>query len=396
MAKIDKNLTKLQKLALTINPLKNLTNSDIENLLQQSKLGNDVRLQYAYEEMEKVTPIFGICIERRISEILNRGWNIVPLTDGDESLETTTQKETLERLLKKSDLKSGTGLTDAIRHLALYAFRGRSIVKPFIENGELEFTLLSNTNVVKDVYDKYYWIEDGNVFFSSDDISKHTQIPEKEIIAISTKNAIDYPGLLVYLRQAIGELQWARFIEKQGIPQVVITAPEGTTEGQFSQFTQRAQAIYEGGSGTLPYGTNLNVLDSSRGQDPFSTFLKHQEEIIAILSLGSTAAVLPQSSGLGSDLNSTQQKILNNLISQDCRLIQNAISNYFYSKGFTNVRFEFNGLKHYEIDQLISLAKSLTDLGLVIDKKKLVKELDLDIFVEDEIKSETWSPGNEK
>jgi hypothetical protein len=33
---------------------------------------------------------------------------------------------------------------------------------------------------------------------------------------------------------------------------------------------------------------------------------------------------------------------------------------------------------------------------LVIDKKKLVKELDLDIFVEDEIKSETWSPGNEK
>jgi hypothetical protein len=275
MAKIDKNLTKLQKLALTINPLKNLTNSDIENLLQQSKLGNDVRLQYAYEEMEKVTPIFGICIERRISEILNRGWNIVPLIDGDESLETTTQKETLEKLLKKSDLKSGTGLTDAIRHLALYAFRGRSIVKPFIENGELEFTLLSNTNVVKDVYDKYYWIENGNLFFSSDDISKQTQIPEKEIIAISTKNAIDYPGLLVYLRQAIGELQWARFIEKQGIPQVVITAPEGTTEGQFSQFTQRAQAIYEGGSGTLPYGTNLNVLDSSRGQDPFSTFLKH-------------------------------------------------------------------------------------------------------------------------
>jgi hypothetical protein len=171
MAKIDKNLTKLQKLALTINPLKNLTNSDIENLLQQSKLGNDVRLQYAYEEMEKVTPIFGICIERRISEILNRGWNIVPLIDGDESLETTTQKETLEKLLKKSDLKSGTGLTDAIRHLALYAFRGRSIVKPFIENGELEFTLLSNTNVVKDVYDKYYWIENGNLFFSSDDIS---------------------------------------------------------------------------------------------------------------------------------------------------------------------------------------------------------------------------------
>lgn len=41
---------------------------------------------------------------------------------------------------------------------------------------------------------------------------------------------IDVPGLMVYLRQLVGEEQWARFVEKQGIPQVVITAPEGTPD----------------------------------------------------------------------------------------------------------------------------------------------------------------------
>lgn len=394
MAKTDQNLTKLKKLVLTINPLKNLTNTDIENLLQQSKLGNDIRLQMAYAEMEKITPIFGICIERRVSEILNRGWKVVPLIEDDESLETTNQKTRLENMLKKSDLRSGTGLTDAIRHLGLYAFRGRSVVKPFVDKDDnLEFIPVENTNILRSVYDKYYWVDSSSVFITAEDIEKQKEIPTNEIIAINTDKPIDYPGLLVYLRQAIGELQWARFVEKQGIPQVVITAPDGTTDGQFAQFTQRAQAIYEGGSGTLPYGTTLNVLDSARGQDPFSEFLRHQQEIIAILALGSTAAVLPQASGLGGDLNETQTKILNNLIAQDCRLIQNAISNYFSNHlGFTKVRFEFNGLKNYKTEELIAIAKSLIDLGMEIDKNKLVKELDLDIFVDDEVKSEVWSP----
>lgn len=399
MAKLDQNLSKLKKLVLTINPLKNLTNSDIESLLQQSKLGNDIRLQMAYAEMEKITPIFGICIERRISEILNRGWKIVPIVDGDESLETTNQKNRLEMILKKSDLKSGTGLTDAIRHLGLYAFRGRSVVKPFLnEDDELEFIPIDNTNILKSVYDKYYWVDGNSIFITADDIQKQKEVPNDEIIAISTKNPIDYPGLLVYLRQSIGELQWARFIEKQGIPQVVITAPDGTTDGQFAQFTQRAQAIYEGGSGTLPYGTTLNVLDSARGQDPFSTFLDHQNEIIAILALGSTAAIFPQNSGLGSDLNSTQTKILNNLVAQDCRLIQNAISNYFaHHLGFNKVRFEFNSLKNYDVDKILAIAKSLVDLGVEIDNEKLAAEIDLNIFKEKEkIIPETWIPGDEK
>ena len=33
--------------------------------------------------------------------------------------------------------------------------------------------------------------------------------------------------------------------------------------------------IFEGGSGTLPNGAKVNVLDSARGQDPFSEYVKH-------------------------------------------------------------------------------------------------------------------------
>lgn len=397
MAKNNQIFNKLQKLALSINPLKNLSSSDIESLQQQSRNGNDIRLQMAYAEMEKITPIFSICIERRISEILNRGWKIVPLIDGDESLETTNQKTRLEYILKKSDLTKN-GITDAIRHLGLYAFRGRSIVKPFLNEDDIEFIPVDNTHCVKDLKDNYYWIDDANLFLTPDDFSNYKKIPETEIIAISTDKPIDYAGLLIYLRQSIGELQWSRVIEKIGVPPVILTAPEGTTDGQFAQFTQRALAIFEGGSGVLPNGTDVRVMDSSRGQDPFTAFLEHQNDLIAILSLGSTASLFNQSSGLGSDLNSTQQKILNNIVANDCRRIQNAISTFFANRfGFTKVRFEFNALHKYDVDKILAIAKSLKDLGVAIDTEKLAAEIDLDIFqTEEKIKSEVWVPGDDE
>jgi hypothetical protein len=389
MARYDQHLTKLKKLALTINPLKYLTNNDIDSLQTQSKTGNDIRLQLAYEEMEKITPVFSVCIERRLSEILNRGWKIVPLVENDETSDTVNQINSLTVLLKKSDL-GRFGLTDAIRHLGLYAFRGRSVIKPFIEGDKVEFIPVKNTNVVKSIDDKYYWTNDVGVIL--DDFNNLKEIPTNEIITVTTDKPIDYAGLLIYLRQTVGEMQWSRFIEKTGIPPVVLTAPEGTSDGQYMEFTQRALAIFEGGSGVLPNGTNVNVLDSSRGQDPFSAFLEHQNNLIAILSLGSTAAVFPQASGLGSDLNSTQQKILDNIISQDCRLIQNAISEWFANKGFNRVRFEFNALHKYDVDKILGIAKALKDLGANIDIEKLSKEIDLDIFTTEKKLSEIWSP----
>ena len=35
------------------------------------------------------------------------------------------------------DTKNKDGLTEALRHLVMYTFRGRSAVKPFVVDGEL-------------------------------------------------------------------------------------------------------------------------------------------------------------------------------------------------------------------------------------------------------------------
>ena len=379
---------KLSKLSLIANPLKDLTLPQIEQLFQQSKAGNDTRLQLAYDEMEKVCPIFNICKTRRISKIIERGWEILPLNDNPNSIQ---QAKSLQAMLSQSENNVYTSFTDAIMKLAEYSFKGRSIIKPFIHNGNIQFQHIKNANIISTPDNEFYWHED--VY----NINNSKQINPNELIYLKSPSPIYYPGLIIYLRQLVGETQWARFIEKQGIPQVVITAPDGTTDSQYAQFTQRAAALYEGGSGVLPNGSTVNVLDSARGQDPFSNFISHQDEIIAILSLGSTAAIFPQNSGLGSDLNSTQAKILNSIVGNDCRLIQNAFNKFFNYIGYENCQFKFNALKNYSTKEILEISQALRNLDIKVDQNKIKQLIDIDIVADDDVQQdEVWQPEEDK
>lgn len=100
-------------------------------------------------------------------------------------------------------------------------------------------------------------------------------IPEGEVISIQDDKPLDWAGISIYLRLLVGEEQWARAVEKFGIPQVLLKAPAGTPETELQKWDWRAQAIFEGASGVLPSGTEADILTAARGQDPFTEFIAH-------------------------------------------------------------------------------------------------------------------------
>ena len=183
------------------------------------------------------------------------------------------------------------------------AFRGRSVVKPFFIDNKMLLKKLQNWNVLE-YNNKLYWnpTSESVGWFDTGSPINVTEISKSEVCWLKNEMPIDIPGLMIYLRQLVGEEQWARFVEKQGIPQVIITAPEGMPDQNLSQWNFRAQQIFEGGSGTLPNGANVNVLDSARGQDPFTSYVQHQMEMVSILATGGTLMTIGGSTGLGSDL----------------------------------------------------------------------------------------------
>lgn len=219
-----------------------------------------------------MSSIYHVCIDKRTAGVLNRKWDILPIVDSPEA---KAQAGKVKEMFLQAESRNEDGLTEALKHLVLAAFRGRSAVKPFIEDGELILKKLNNWNLLQ-YNGNLYWnpsSEEVGWFYDNTTPPSVIPLPKDEVCCIIDNMPIDIPGLMLYLRQLVGEEQWSRFVEKQGIPQVVINTPDGTPDNALDLWNQRALQIFEGGSGTLPYNAKINILDSARSQDPFTSYV---------------------------------------------------------------------------------------------------------------------------
>lgn len=385
------------------NPLRSLTSVDIERLLDNARHGDDLRLQLAYYEIERSTPIFSVCISKRLSGMQNRQWAITTLENSEDA---EAQKEQIEKMFKKCDTRNEDGLTEALRHLDMATFRGRAAVKPFFdEKGELFFKKLNNWNYVR-WGNRNWWNPESVPTYFADGVDPESigliSIPNDEICYIVDDKCLDWCGITIYLRQLIGEDNWAKAVEKFGIPQVLLTAPDGTPDSALDLWNWRAKSIFEGGSGSLPFGSKVDVLTQARGQDPFSAYIEHQMEQFSILATGGTLATLGGSSGLGSNLADVQNDQFQSLVNYDCKRIQNAIQvvvekcvkKVYGPTAETKVRFEFVESSDVKPREYLEMAKQCRDLGLKIDIQKLKEVTNLDFISEEE--ADLWTPTPEK
>ena len=156
--------------------------------------------------------------------------------------------------------------------------------------------------------------------------------------------------------------------------------------------------IFEGGSGTLPYDAKINVLDSARGQDPFTSYIQHQMEMISILALGGTLLTIAGSTGLGSDLARVQQEQFESLVNSDCKSIANAMTNSVINKcveklygpnAEVKVRFTYVEDAEYGPEEYLNFAEKAHALGMKIDLPEFKKLSGLSFIVEDEV----WQPS---
>ena len=381
-----------------VNPLRGLTKPQIDQMFDQIKYGNDVRLQLAFYEIERVMPIYGIVISKRLSGINNRQWNIERL---DDSPESKNQQELVEKMFLQSDTRNTDGLTDCIRHLGLASFRGRSAVKPFInKEGQLYFKKIQNWNLLE--YGGHlYWQPNPCMYRCGSTLAKELpEVPESEICCVFDERPIDIPGILIYLRQLVGEENWARSVEKYGIAQVVITAPDGTPESNYNKWLNRALGIFEGGSGVLPPGAKVDMLTEPRNQDPFSEYCKHQTEIICLLALGGSLSTVGGSTGLGSNLADVQDSQFNDLVSYDCKRISNALTDVVVNKCVKHlfgeqteslVRFTYVEQDTTTPKEYLEYANILNTMGIKINISELKRLTGLSI-IDDSSSQSIWSP----
>lgn len=316
-------------------------------------------------------------------------------------------------MFEKCDRKNNDGLTEALKHLTMATFRGRAAVKPFVENGDLILKKLDNWNFMSWNGTQWWNPKAEPTFLVDPTKDVHAtlaaagldEIPAGEVVALEDDKPLDWAGISIYLRLLVGEEQWARAVEKFGIPQVLLHAPEGTPESDLQKWDWRAQAIFEGASGVLPAGTTADVLTQARGQDPFSEYIAHQMQIFCILATGSTMATLGGTSGasgagMGSNVADVQNDQFTSLVNMDCKRISNAmqvaVDKCVRSLGWreSKCRFSFIESEDINVGEYLDFAAKLQSLGVTLDVQKLKELTKLD-FIKDDT-GDVWKPVREE
>ena len=371
-----------------INPLWNIDERRAQQIFDFARSGNYAWLQYLYNEIEERDPTLLVCVTRRTSALAELDWRVVRANtklyrNADENM-VKEQIQCVEEAVSKID-----NLPDALEHLALSAFRGYSMIAPIHDvNGDIKhFDLIDSWNLCFDkAGQSWYFNPSGSAFslpanigLPNAPIPKQLQyIPPDQVCVVTRNRPIDWPALMIYLRSAVGERDWGRFLETYGLPPVIITMPEFTSKEDEDLYVAAAESVFEGRSGVVPFGSQVNYASESRGTNPFTEFIEHQMKLVVLMSTGGTLASLAES-GSGTLAGDAQQDEWLRIIRADKRIVSNRLNKQvceqILEKNFPGkpilAEFQLDSDPQPTAKEVAELASTLSSAGFEMDADEL-------------------------
>ena len=297
------------------NPLEGLTIRGAQGIFDSARTTGSPLLQRVYAEIESADPVLMTCVERRAAALAGMGWSVSARADADPALAE-------EQRAAAVGLLSGiVNLGEAIEHLDLAFFRGYSHVQPiWLPDGSVrEISLLESWNFLRGADGSWLWNPECSL--SPDGLS---DCSGARLVSLVLRRAIDYPALSIYIRHALSERDWGRFLERYGVPPVDAVMSPDATEDQRANYLDAAEKARDGNPVVWPAGSEISRAEGSRGQDPFSLFVRHQEELVVLMSTGGTLTSLAQA-GSGTLAGGAQMDVWDQIVRRDAQLISEAV-----------------------------------------------------------------------
>ena len=297
-------------------------------IFDAARRGNDVRLQWVYANMEEADPTLLICAERRAGALVGLDWTIRPKAASravgfDQAL-ADEQAAFLEQAYGRAE---DANLFPAIEHLASAFFRGHAHAQPIWTAdglGLAGFELFNAWNLCRDLETgRWHWNPAASETL---DFAALEPVPPGELVTLVRTRHIDYPALAIYLRNGLGEREWGRFLERYGIPPVLITMPQDIDPAQVDAFCARAVEMADGGSGALPFGSVVTYAQEARGVNPFREFLDHQQQLVVLMATGGMLTSLTGATGIGQGATQAHEETWRAIVRRDAAAIATALN----------------------------------------------------------------------
>lgn len=316
----------------TINPLWNIDERHVQMVYDVARTGNLTQLQYLYNEIEQNDPTILVCANRRAAALSELDWSVVQV---DRRRSRNVDKALVAEQISclEESMAMVANLPEAVEHLALAPFRGFAACSPVWDLSGSRISRFESIDTWNMSYnrhlDAWMWNPDAVPYSAVESTSGNfgtlQVIPKDELLLVAKKRAIDWPALKIYLRVALGERDWGRFLETYGLPPVILTMPEFTSDDEVDKYMKSAEAVFEGRNGVVPFGTEVNYASESRGTNPFTEFIEHQQKLIVLMATGGTLTSLAES-GSGTLAGGAQMDVWQQIVRSDAKVIGNAIN----------------------------------------------------------------------
>ncbi|MBQ9693490.1 MAG: DUF935 family protein, partial [Kiritimatiellae bacterium] len=282
-----------------------------------------MRLQWIYANIEQCDPTLMICSERRAGALVDLDFTVrmKPATRTaryDEGL-AKEQATFLEAVYGEAE---SHGLWQAVEHLSSAFFRGHAHVAPrwsLDGLGIQGFECLDAWNVCREVSTgQWHWNPSASETL---DFGTLEVIPPGELITLVRSRHVDYPAMAIYLRSALGESAWGRFLERYGVPPVIITMPPEMDPARVAEYCAAAEKVADGGTGALPHGSQVTYATEARGTNPFREFLSHQQEVVVLMATGGLFTSLTGATGIGQGATGAHEETWRMIVRRDAGFI---------------------------------------------------------------------------
>ena len=298
------------------NPLRGLSIREAQMIFDAARGGDTQRLHWIFQEIEAANPTLMTCVERRASALAALPWKVTANPSADEAL-GGEQKDAAERLVRAVE-----DFDEAVEHLDLAFFRGFAYAQPLWEaDGTVRrISLLESWQFLS---------RDGRLYFNPacDGFSKNAEevTPDAGLVGVRRRRAIDYPALAIHIRAAVGDAAWGRFLERIALPKPAVIMAPNATEDDRAAYVASAEETEDGRVSVWPSGTALtDFMGGSRGQDPFSAFVRHQDERIVRLATGGTLGSIAEA-GSGTLAGGAQADVWREIVARDAVIVGAAL-----------------------------------------------------------------------
>jgi len=284
--------------AETINPLRGLTSSKAQDIFDRARRGIYAELAYIYQEIEAADPTLFICTERREACTGAADWRAVTCNPDRTQGWDDALAEEQQSYLSYAYGRAGDEISALAEHLERGFFRGFAHARPVYEgDGVVGFETLDQWNFARDPSTGEWWWNPDASYVPN---AGFAPIPPDELITVQRSRHIDYAALAIAIRVMLGEKKYGIWIERYGIPPVTVIMPEFADKSEESAYMEAAQKLARAGSGALPFGSQVNYATEARGANPFTDFLRHQQELTVMMATGGilTTLAAPDSGSL--------------------------------------------------------------------------------------------------